>query len=84
MLIDIAMHRIRSYAEQKGWSAEKYGSAAGVPPSTARDVLKARGNPTAGTIRAMEAVIPPRWKPTDRSPASPTCPPHPPHRSADA
>ena len=56
--IDISVHRICAFAETRGWSAEKYGQAAGIPASTARDVLKQRGNPTKNTIRAMEAVIP--------------------------
>jgi len=71
MLIDQAIHRIRAYAEVKGWSAETYGAKASLPASTARDVLKGRGNPTAETLRAMEAVIPKRFRapPAERSAA---------------
>lgn len=56
--IDASIHRICAFADEKGWGAEKYGQVAGIPASTARDVLKQRGNPTQNTIRAMEAVIP--------------------------
>lgn len=60
--IDASIHLIRSYANRQGLSAEKYGKAARIPASTARDVLKGRGNPTYVTLRAMEAVVPPELR----------------------
>ncbi|WP_109452186.1 hypothetical protein [Azospirillum sp. TSH64] len=58
MHIDASIHRICAFARHQGWSAESFGRAAAVPPSTVRDVLRQEGNPTATTLRAMEAVIP--------------------------
>ncbi|WP_109490770.1 hypothetical protein [Azospirillum sp. TSA6c] len=58
MHIDASIHRICAFARHQGWSAESFGRAAAVPPSTVRDVLRQEGNPTAMTLRAMEAVIP--------------------------
>lgn len=63
MHIDASIHRICAFARHQGWSAQKFGLAATVPPSTARDVLTQQGNPTAVTLRAMEAVIPPDFMP---------------------
>ncbi|MGF7178277.1 hypothetical protein [Azospirillum doebereinerae] len=63
MHIDASIHRICAFAIHKGWSVVRYGLEAAVPPSTARDVLWQRGNPTAMTLRAMEAVIPPDFAP---------------------
>lgn len=58
LLVDVSIHRICTFASIRRWSAERYGMEAGVPPSTARDLLKRRGNPTLATIRAMERIIP--------------------------
>ena len=62
MLIDASIHRIRSYAARMGWSAEKLASAAGLPESTVRYALKDGGNPTAETLRRLEAVIPKSYR----------------------
>ena len=71
------IHRIRSYAVVQGWSAEKYAKAVNsrrrsdfdpeLRPSTARDVLKDRGNPTAATLAAMLSVIPTDFQAPRRS-----------------
>lgn len=58
MHIDASIHRICAFARHQGWTAQSFGRAAAVPPSTVRDVLRQEGNPTATTLRAMEAVIP--------------------------
>lgn len=53
LTIDAAIDLIVSYAKSKGWGAEQYARAAGVPPSTARDLLRGRGNPTADQCTAV-------------------------------
>ncbi len=58
MHIDASIHRICAFARHQGWNAQSFGRAAAVPSSTVRDVLRQEGNPTATTLRAMEAVIP--------------------------
>lgn len=75
LFIDRAVHRIISFAESRGWNAERYAREADIPPSTARDVLRGRGNPTRATLRKMEAVIPDRWRPPpSRAAATPAQP----------
>lgn len=54
--IELAIARILSFATEHNLSAREFGNLAGVPESTADDLLRRRGNPTEKTIIKMESV----------------------------
>jgi ribosome-binding protein aMBF1 (putative translation factor) len=56
--IDAAIARIRSYALHRGWKKSRLAAEAGLSDTTLRDFDGDRWNPTAETIRTIEAIIP--------------------------
>lgn len=66
LYIDRSQHRIIAFAAANGWGAAQYARAAGIAKTTAYEVLKG-GNATKDTLRAMESIIPARFKePSER------------------
>ena len=56
--INQAIARIRAYADSKGWKKSRLAKEAGMIDTTLRDFDKAEWNPTAETLRRLEAIIP--------------------------
>lgn len=61
LYIDRSQHRIIAFAAANGWGAAQYARAAGIAKTTAYEVLKG-GNATKDTLRAMESIIPSRFR----------------------
>lgn len=59
--IDASKHRILAFAAHMQWGAAQYAKAAGIPKTTAHDVLNG-GNATETTLRSMEKVVPKKFK----------------------
>jgi len=55
--IDEIITLIRTRREALGWGPYELARKAGLHPGTARDIDKADWNPTAATLRALEAVL---------------------------
>lgn len=56
--VDQTIRRIRAYAEFRKWKKSRLAVEAGMPDTTLRDFHKADWNPTAETLRRLEAIIP--------------------------
>lgn len=56
--VSIVIARIRAYAKANDLSIRGLAMAAGLPPSTLRDFWDPAWNPTAETLRKLEAVVP--------------------------
>lgn len=56
--IDAAIARIRAYTQFQGWTKTRLAREAGLVDTTLRDFDKPDWNPTATTIRRIEAIIP--------------------------
>ncbi|MDB5358893.1 MAG: hypothetical protein JWO51_190 [Rhodospirillales bacterium] len=58
MGIDQTIARIRSYAVFRGWRKSRLAAEAKMSDTTLRDFDEPDWNPTAETIRRLEAIIP--------------------------
>jgi 3,4-dihydroxy 2-butanone 4-phosphate synthase / GTP cyclohydrolase II len=56
--LDTAINRIRAYARKQGWKKSRLAKEAGMSDTVLRDFDKPDWNPTADTIRRLEAIIP--------------------------
>ena len=65
MSIESAISRVRAFAAATGWAASRYAREAGLGETTLRGFDSDSWNPTADTLRKLEAVIPPGWQPGD-------------------
>lgn len=63
--IDKSISRVRAYAKAMKWGANRYAVAAELNEATVRPMFRDAWNPTAETLRKLEAVIPAGWKPGD-------------------
>lgn len=61
MHIDTILCRIRDFAAAQGWRKARLAKEAGVPRSTLKNFDLGTWNPTADTLRKLEAVIPPEF-----------------------
>ncbi|CAK0756572.1 hypothetical protein CCP2SC5_2230002 [Azospirillaceae bacterium] len=57
--IDLTLRRIRAFAESNGWKKSRLAREAGLCDTVLRHFDKDRWNPTAQTLRTLEAIIPP-------------------------
>ena len=62
MSVDDVIFRIRAFATKQGWKKSLYGEMAGVQDTTLRHFHNDDWNPTAETLRRLEAVIPPEFR----------------------
>jgi 3,4-dihydroxy 2-butanone 4-phosphate synthase/GTP cyclohydrolase II len=67
MGIEDAIARVRAYAESKGWRKSRLAKEAGLKDTTLRHFDRPTWNPTADTLRRLEAVIPAEFVPQDRA-----------------
>lgn len=65
MSIESAISRVRAFAFATGWAASRYAREAGLGETTLRGFDSETWNPTADTLRKLEAVIPDGWQPGD-------------------
>lgn len=63
--IDKSLIRVRAYAKARGWGANRYATEAELNEATVRPMFRDNWNPTAETLRKLEAVIPAGWQPGD-------------------
>ena len=56
--VDSAIHRIRLHLASPGVTKKGFAEAAGLHPNTLQGVEREDWNPTADTIRALEAQLP--------------------------
>ena len=56
--IDGAIARIRAFAKMKGWKKSRLAAEAGLHDTTLRSFDSPGWNPTAETLRRLEAVVP--------------------------
>ncbi len=61
--IDQSLSRIRGWRSASGWTVSRLANEAGLTESTLRFLDSDNWNPTAETLRKLEAVIPPGWQP---------------------
>ncbi len=70
-IVDHAIARIRAYARHRGWKKSRLASEAGMQDTTLRDFDKEGWNPTADTLRRLEAIVPPDFMPAGAPSAAP-------------
>jgi len=58
MLIDADIERIRSYARAQNWKKSRLAREAGMADTVLRRFHSDHWNPTAETLRRLEAAIP--------------------------
>lgn len=56
--IQATIARIRAYAAFRNWTKSRFAIEAGLQDTTLRNFHDENWNPTADTLRALEAVIP--------------------------
>jgi ribosome-binding protein aMBF1 (putative translation factor) len=61
--VDQSIHRIRAFAAAKGWKKGRLASEAGLNDTTLRAFHDPDWNPTADTLRQLEAIIPQTFDP---------------------
>src|SRR6266849_3426830 len=66
MSVDVAIARIRAYAHQKRWSKSRLAIEAGMTDTVLRRFDHRDWNPTVGTLRRLETLIPPEFEPYER------------------
>ncbi len=59
--LDTTIERIRAYARSQGWKKSRLAKEAGMADTVLRDFDQHDWNPTAETIRRLEAIIPQQW-----------------------
>ena len=57
MVIDNAIARVRAFMATTGWSRNRLAIEAGLAESTIRNIAEPNWNPTADTLRQLEAVV---------------------------
>ena len=62
---DAAIARIRAFAAAQGWSRSRLANEAGIAATVLRHFGRPDWNPTADTLRKLEAPIPEGWQPGD-------------------
>lgn len=62
MRTDQAIERIRSFAKSQGWRPSRYAKEAGLGINTLAGMNRQDWNPSADTLRRLEAVIPLSWQ----------------------
>jgi ribosome-binding protein aMBF1 (putative translation factor) len=69
--IDLAIARIRAFARHKSWPKSRLAREAGMRDTVLRDFDNPKWNPTAETVRRLEAIIPSDFviEPTEAAPA---------------
>ncbi len=60
--LDTAIERIRAYARKQGWKKSRLAKEAGMADTVLRDFDEPDWNPTADTIRRLEAIIPAKFE----------------------
>ena len=60
--LDTAIERIRAYARAQGWKKSRLAKEAGMADTVLRDFERPDWNPTAETLRRLEAIIPSQWE----------------------
>jgi len=60
--LDTAIERIRAYARARGWKKSRLAKEAGMADTVLRDFERPDWNPTAETLRRLEAIIPSQWE----------------------
>jgi len=60
--LDTAIERIRAYARKQGWKKSRLATEAGMADTVLRDFDEPDWNPTADTIRRLEAIIPAKFE----------------------
>ena len=55
---ELAIKRIRRFAEVKGWGKTRFATEAGLSDTVLRDFDKDDWNPTLATLQKLEAIIP--------------------------
>jgi hypothetical protein len=63
MITDQAIQRIRAFCADQKLSRNRLAIMAGLVESSIRHMDRPNWNPTADTLRALEAVIPADWQP---------------------
>lgn len=61
--IDQAIARVRYFASSQGWTKSRLAKEAGLQDTTLRSFHDPEWNPTAQTLRAIEAIIPSDFDP---------------------
>ncbi len=61
MTVEATIGRLRTFASDRGWTKSRFAREAGLPDTTLRGFHEPHWNPTAETLRKLEAVIPPDW-----------------------
>lgn len=61
------IRRIREYAAAMGWAKSRLAAEASMPANTLRKFHDADWNPTADTLRKLEALIPDSFRSTVRN-----------------
>lgn len=56
--IEAAIARVRAFAAAREWTKGRFAREAGLGETTLRDFHAPNWNPTAETLRALEALIP--------------------------
>jgi hypothetical protein len=67
MSVDVAIARIRAYAHQKRWSKSRLAIEAGMTDTVLRRFDHRDWNPTVGTLRRLETLIPPEFEPYEQT-----------------
>lgn len=64
-LIDASIERIRSYRRARRWSINRLATEARIGESTIRRLDAPDWSPATETLRRLEAIIPPEFRPAD-------------------
>lgn len=70
MTVESAIARIRAFAREREWTKTRLAREAGLPDTTLRAFRDPAWNPTADTLRKLEAVIPEGWSPAETEAAA--------------
>ena len=71
MTIETTIIRVRAFARSRGWTRSRLAKEAGLTESTLRHFHDPAWNPTADTLRKLEAVIPDGWAPAETDAEAP-------------
>lgn len=70
MWIERAIERVRAFRKAKGWSRTRYARLAGLGPNALAEIDERDWAPRADTLRKLEAVIPPEFRPVAPQPTA--------------
>lgn len=65
--IEQSISRVRAYAAHQKWTKSRFAKEAGLQDTTLRNFHEPDWNPTAETLRQLEAVIPGDWQPDEKA-----------------